>query len=150
MGFVKLLQKDIFSRINQEIEKVKATQFEQIMFDKLSQFVNYANKVSSEIKVRFLTEEQQRKQQQLELLKDNKQDVVRLTPDILIENGPIMINNRIVNWIDMKNYFVTSKDKLLFKKLKKTCSKYTKAFGSGAIVCHYLRMIFRLKQTHFF
>ena len=136
-GFCQsIATKDLFSRINQEIERVKATQFEQLIFNKLIKFVDYAKKVSPAIKVTLLTEDEQRTKQEM-LLKNNKdhKNIVRLTPDILIQNGPIIVNNHAVNWMDMKNYFITSRDTLLFKKLKSTCTKYTKAFGSGAIVC---------------
>ena len=58
----------------------------------------------------------------------------KLTPDILFSEG-VVINGQTVHWMDMKNYFVTPRDGMMWKKLKQTCSKYTKVLRSGAIVC---------------
>ena len=58
-----------------------------------------------------------------------------VTPDILFSQ-PILINGQKVNWIDVKNYYITTYDKLLFKKLKISVEKYCNIWGNGALLCY--------------
>jgi hypothetical protein len=56
-----------------------------------------------------------------------------LTPDFLLENRQLFVNNEIVHWIDAKNY-PHYKSALTKKKLRLQAEKYNNAFGPGLFV----------------
>ena len=147
-GFCNFIgQQDMFSKVSNQIDRMESMEFENVIFDRLSQIIDNANATSSELNIKILNEEQQKQRQ--EKIGVNGKDVFRFTPDILMLNGPIFINNHAINWIDMKNFFITRQDKILFKKVKSACCKYTKAFGSGAIVCRGFEKDLSIRSTVF-
>lgn len=122
--FCRVIAEGDESSFLHEDEKAKRAEYlEQIGFRKIQQLLK-----EKRINVAMYSEEDQKK---MEHFLSGK---IRFTPDILFEKG-VMINGQRVHWIDMKNYFVTPKDGFMWKKMKQTCSKYTKAFGEGAILC---------------
>ena len=56
-----------------------------------------------------------------------------LTPDFLLENSQLFVNDEIVHWIDVKNY-PHYNSALTKKKLRLQAEKYNKAFGPGLFI----------------
>jgi hypothetical protein len=56
-----------------------------------------------------------------------------LTPDFLLENSRLFVNDEIVHWIDVKNY-PHYNSALTKRKLRLQADKYKKAFGPGLFV----------------
>merc|ERR1712228_707997 len=116
---VKISESDICCYRFQDDIRKRSQKFEVLIEDKIKELMT-----ENGIKSSFKTEEDQRK--------ERKENETNLTPDILFDE-PILINHQKIYWIDMKNFFL--KKGFLFKKVKKSCNKYTNAFGEGAIVC---------------
>ena len=57
-----------------------------------------------------------------------------LTPDILLDEA-VKINDKLIHWIEIKNFFFSSRDGFFLRGVKKAIRKYTRRFGKGAIVC---------------
>lgn len=54
----------------------------------------------------------------------------KYTPDILF-NKPIFINNKMVKWIEIKNFYINSQDKFIFKKVTKQITNYVNEFNTN-------------------
>lgn len=107
--FQEILHSDLGSSINSEKIRLKSQEFE----NKLGRYLH-------NLDIHFETEEELRSKNQV------------LTPDFLLTE-PVIINGKLVYWIDAKDYpFYGSK--LVSKKLNKSVQKYTKAFGPGALI----------------
>ena len=67
-----------------------------------------------------------------------EKDLIRknagLTPDILFMK-PIIINDNIVHWIDLKNFFLNTNE-FLGKKTKKKAQQYNDKYGLGCIISY--------------
>eukprot|EP01084_Bolivina_argentea_P060336 110237_1 len=57
-----------------------------------------------------------------------------VTPDVLFTSS-VNVNGVDIYWMDMKHYYVTSKEVITFKKIGQQIKNYIEKFGNGAIVC---------------
>jgi len=107
---------DLGSRVNADVIREESQAFE-----------NTLGKHLRSIGIKFKTEDE---------IRDEYATGVRtgpmLTPDYLITK-PVRINGRPVRWIDAKNYPLFN-SQLVAKGLVKQATKYTRAFGPGAMV----------------
>ena len=72
-----------------------------------------------------------------------------ITPDVLFTSS-VNINGVDINWMDMKNYYVTSKEVITFRTIGSQMANYIKSFGNGAIICcgYQSDFIQRLKERY--
>lgn len=109
---------DIVAPLNQDNSKKKADEYEE----KIGKFLKKKN---ISFKTEVETAEEQKRQY----------GIVKATPDFLLDK-PIIINNKIVNWIEVKNFYGTNIN-FLFNKIRKQTEKYYKKWGSGCLVYRY-------------
>ena len=109
---------DIVSGLNQDIQQEKSFEFElQIQ------------KIFKKKGVKFETQEELQEKQKEEYGKSVA------TPDILLSE-PIIINDKEVNWIEIK-YFYGGNSKFMMKKIKKQVQKYKDRWGPGCLIFKY-------------
>jgi hypothetical protein len=108
----KIFEADLGSRVNAERIQAAATAYEDALGARLHA-----------LGVEFTTERDAR---------NSPQQPNALTPDFLLTQ-PVIINGRVVYWIDAKNYPMYG-GRLVAKGLIRQAQKYTEAFGPGAFV----------------
>lgn len=106
----QVCEADLGSRYHSELIREKSRVFE----------TRVATHLSS-LGIKFKTEDEIR-----------KKPGVLLTPDFLLDE-PVLINGKLVCWIDAKNYLAYP-NKLVDRSLTKQAEKYNRAFGPGAMV----------------
>jgi hypothetical protein len=109
---------DIIAPLDQDNNQLKADEFER----KIEHFLKKKN-------ISFKTEKEIAEEQ------IDEYGIVKATPDFLLD-VPIIINNEIVNWIEVKNFYGTNIN-FLFSKIKKQTDKYYKIWGTGCLVFRY-------------
>ena len=93
---------------------------------------NYEEKIAH-----FLDNKQIKYKTQDILIKEqiNEKGYAYATPDFLLSEK-IIINNSIVNWIEVKNFYGTNIN-FMIKKIQKQINKYYNKWGTGCLVFRY-------------
>jgi hypothetical protein len=109
---------DIVSNLNQDNQQLKSEKYEE----KIKHFLDKKN-------IKYKVQE--------ELVKEqiNNKGYVYATPDFLL-NEKIVINDYIVNWIEVKNFYGTNIN-FMTKKIQKQINKYYNIWGTGCLVYRY-------------
>lgn len=111
-------ENDTVANLNQGDQQLKSEKYEE----KIKHFLD--NK-----KIKYKTQE--------ELVTEQKNDkgYAYATPDFLLKEK-IVINDYIVNWIEVKNFYGTNIN-FMTKKIQKQINKYYKNWGTGCLVYRY-------------
>ena len=131
----EVLLNDIYSGLNQPIQQTKSQKFEVVIKQKLMKLL-----AQNGIDTKIWDEDAMR----------NKMSYKSgaPTPDLCFKS-PIVINNRRIQWIEIKNYcLIRGKyGKHLLSDLEKQCKRYTKVYGRGAVVCRGYQSSLRLPHN---
>ena len=111
-------ENDYISPLNEDNIQKKSEEYEE----KIAHFLD--NK-----EIKYKTQETLIKEQ------TDEKGYAYATPDFLL-NEPMMINDNIINWIEVKNFY-GSNIKFMNKKIQKQVNKYYKIWGLGCLVFRY-------------
>eukprot|EP01084_Bolivina_argentea_P035021 64923_1 len=138
---IELFLNDSVQGFNSEAADIKIAElFEKHIVDKLRLIVSCVNNTVCNNNIGRIKLLDQQEQQSFWAFLRNKYlyggtKEQRITPDVLL-NEPIIINNNKIHWIDAKHWFIAQSSKILFKRFIQSVTKYTKAYGPGAIICN--------------